>query len=58
MLRSSARVLLATDSSKFRCTALAVVCDAAAADMIVTDSAAPSDALDALRAAGVEVRCV
>jgi DeoR/GlpR family transcriptional regulator of sugar metabolism len=58
MLRSSARVLVATDSSKFRCTALAVVCAAAAADMIVTDSAAPSDALDALRAAGVEVRCV
>jgi DeoR/GlpR family transcriptional regulator of sugar metabolism len=58
MLRSSARVLLATDSSKFRCTALAAVCDAAAADLVITDSAAPGDALEALSAAGVEVRCV
>jgi DeoR/GlpR family transcriptional regulator of sugar metabolism len=58
MIRSSARVLLATDSSKFRCTALAVVCDATAADLIVTDSAAPGDALDPLSSAGVEVRCV
>jgi DeoR/GlpR family transcriptional regulator of sugar metabolism len=58
MLRSAARVLLATDSSKFRCSALALVCDATAADLVVTDSAAPGDALDALRAAGVEVRCV
>ena len=58
MLSSSARVLLAADSSKFRCTAFAVVCEAAAADLIVTDSDAPGDALDALRAAGAEVRCV
>jgi DeoR/GlpR family transcriptional regulator of sugar metabolism len=58
MLRSSARVILATDSSKFRCTAFAVVCEATVADLIVTDSAAPGDVLDALSAAGVEVRCV
>ena len=58
MLSSSARVLLAADSSKFRCTAFAVVCEAGAADLIITDSDAPGDALDALRAAGAEVRCV
>jgi DeoR/GlpR family transcriptional regulator of sugar metabolism len=58
MLRSSARVLLAADSSKFASTALAVVCEATGADLIVTDSAAPADAVDALKAAGVEVRCV
>jgi len=58
MLRSSARLILPTDSSKFRQTAMAVVCEAGSVDMVVTDSAAPSDAVDALRAAGVEVRLV
>lgn len=58
MLGSSARVVLAADSSKFRQTALAVVCAADAVDIVVTDDAAPGDAIEALRAAGVEVRCV
>ena len=58
MLRSSARVILAVDSSKFQQTAMAVVCDMATVDVIVTDSAAPIDELDSLRARGIEVRCV
>jgi DeoR/GlpR family transcriptional regulator of sugar metabolism len=58
MLRSSARVILAVDSSKFQQTAMAVVSDVAAVDVIVTDSAAPIDELDSLRARGIEVRCV
>jgi DeoR/GlpR family transcriptional regulator of sugar metabolism len=58
MLRSAARVIIAADSSKFRQTALAVVCEAAEADLVITDTEAPADAVDALRAAGLEVRCV
>lgn len=58
MIGSAARVILAADSSKFRQTAMAVVCAATDADMIVTDTAAPADAVDSLRAAGLEVRCV
>jgi DeoR/GlpR family transcriptional regulator of sugar metabolism len=58
MIRSAARVILATDSSKFRQTALAVVGDAAEADMVITDSDAPAEAVTALRAAGLQVRCV
>jgi DeoR/GlpR family transcriptional regulator of sugar metabolism len=57
MLASSARVILAADSSKFRQTAMAVVCDAVAVDMVVTDSEAPTDDVDALRASGIEVLC-
>lgn len=58
MIRSAARVILAADSSKLRQTAMAVVCAANDADMIITDTAAPADAVDSLRAAGLEVRCV
>lgn len=58
MLGSSARVILAADSSKFKQVAMAVVCDIATVDMIVTDTAASTDALDALRNVGIEVRCV
>jgi DeoR/GlpR family transcriptional regulator of sugar metabolism len=57
MIGSSARVVVAADGSKFRQTAMAVVGAAGAVDMVVTDATAPGDALDALRAAGVEVRC-
>jgi DeoR/GlpR family transcriptional regulator of sugar metabolism len=57
MIASSARVVLAADGSKFRQTAMAVVGAADAVDMVITDATAPGDALDALRAAGVEVRC-
>ncbi len=58
MAAAAARVILATDSAKFRQTAMAVVCEATSADMVVTDTEAPADAVDALRAAGLEVRCV
>jgi DeoR/GlpR family transcriptional regulator of sugar metabolism len=51
-------VILASDSSKFRHTAMAVVREATAADLVITDAAAPGDAVDAMRAAGVAVRCV
>jgi hypothetical protein len=37
---------------------MAVVCAAAEADVIITDSDAPADAVEPLRAAGLEVRCV
>jgi DeoR/GlpR family transcriptional regulator of sugar metabolism len=57
MIGSSARVVVAADGSKFRQTAMAVVGAADAVDMLITDATAPGDALDALRAAGVEVRC-
>jgi DeoR/GlpR family transcriptional regulator of sugar metabolism len=58
MLTASARVILAADASKFGRAAMAMVCRIASVDMVVTDTAAPRDALAALQAAGVEVRCV
>jgi DeoR/GlpR family transcriptional regulator of sugar metabolism len=58
LLSSSARVILAADSSKFGRTAMAVVCRADVVDVVVTDTDAPAVALEALRAAGVEVQCV
>ncbi|HEX3840849.1 MAG TPA: DeoR/GlpR family DNA-binding transcription regulator [Acidimicrobiales bacterium] len=58
MLQSSARVILAADSSKLRQTAMAVVCEVEAVDMVVTDDGAPAEDVDGLRAAGIEVLCV
>ena len=58
MASAAARVVLIADSGKFRQTAMAVVCEATAVDMVITDSAAPADAVDTLRTAGLEVRCV
>jgi DeoR/GlpR family transcriptional regulator of sugar metabolism len=58
MIRSAARVILAADSAKFRQTAMAVVASATAVDMIVTDTDAPPEIVESLRAAGLEVRCV
>jgi DeoR/GlpR family transcriptional regulator of sugar metabolism len=58
MMRSAARVILAADSAKFRQTAMAVVCEASAADMIITDTGAPAAEIAELRAAGLEVQCV
>jgi DeoR/GlpR family transcriptional regulator of sugar metabolism len=57
MIASAARVVVAADGSKFRQTAMAVVRATDTVDMVITDATAPGDALDALRAAGVEVRC-
>jgi DeoR/GlpR family transcriptional regulator of sugar metabolism len=58
MISSAARVILAADSSKFRQTAMAVIGAATEADIVITDSDAPADAVDSLRAAGLEVCCV
>lgn len=58
VVSSSARVILAADSSKFGRTAMALVGRADVVDVVVTDTEAPAVALEALRAAGVEVRPV
>ncbi len=58
MIRSAARVVLAADGAKFRQMAMAVVAPATAVDMIITDTDAPPDVVESLRAAGLEVRCV
>jgi DeoR/GlpR family transcriptional regulator of sugar metabolism len=58
LLASGRRSVLAADGSKFGRAALAVVCELASVDVVVTDDSAPAPALAALRAAGVEVCCV
>ena len=58
LLASGGRSVLALDGSKFGRAALAVVCELAAVDVVVTDDRAPAGAVAALQAAGVEVRCV
>ena len=55
MIGSAARVILAADSAKFRQTALAVVAPVTDVDMIITDAGAPPEAVESLRAAGLEV---
>jgi len=57
MVRSAARVIVAADSSKFRQTALAVVCAATDVDVIITDTDAPPGVVGSLRAAGLQVEC-
>lgn len=56
-LGSSSRVIAMVDGSKFVRTAMAVVCEATALDVVVTDSSAPADAVARLEAAGVRVLC-
>jgi DeoR/GlpR family transcriptional regulator of sugar metabolism len=58
LLASSGRSVLALDGSKFGRAALAVVCELADVDVVVTDDAAPEPAVAALQAAGVEVHRV
>ena len=58
MVRSAAKVIVAADSSKFRQTALAIVCAATDVDMIITDTDAPPAVVSSLRAAGLQVDCV
>jgi DeoR/GlpR family transcriptional regulator of sugar metabolism len=55
LLASGRRSVLALDGAKFGRAALAVVCDLAAVDVVVTDDSAPAPAVAALEAAGVEV---
>ena len=56
-LHASARVVAMVDGSKFVRTAMAVVCEASAIDVVVTDSSAPAEAVARLEAAGVHVLC-
>jgi DeoR/GlpR family transcriptional regulator of sugar metabolism len=58
LLASGARSILAVDGAKFGRSALAVVCELAALDVVVTDDAAPESAVGALEAAGVQVQRV
>jgi DeoR/GlpR family transcriptional regulator of sugar metabolism len=55
LLASGRRSVLAVDGTKFGRAALAVVCELAAVDAVVTDDSAPAAAVAALQAAGVEV---
>lgn len=57
-MRASRRVIAVTEGAKLTRTALAHVADAAALDLVVTDSAAPAEARAALEAAGTVVRLV
>jgi DeoR/GlpR family transcriptional regulator of sugar metabolism len=58
LLASGRRTVLAADGSKFGRAALAVVCELAAVDVVVTDDSAPAPAVAALQAAGVQVHRV
>jgi DeoR/GlpR family transcriptional regulator of sugar metabolism len=58
LLASARRTVLAIDGTKFGRAALAVVCELTKFDIVVTDAAAPASTVDALVAAGVEVRRV
>jgi DeoR/GlpR family transcriptional regulator of sugar metabolism len=58
LLASGRRTVLAADGSKFGRAALAVVCELAAVDVVVTDDSAPALAVAALQAAGAEVHRV
>jgi len=49
------RTVLVVEAAKFRRVALAVVCAATEVDVVVTDTDAPEDAVDALRLGGVQV---
>ncbi|MET9606740.1 DeoR/GlpR family DNA-binding transcription regulator [Streptomyces sp. NPDC006512] len=57
-IASSRRVIAVAEGAKLSRTALAHVLPAAALHAVVTDEAAPADAVDALAAAGVTVRKV
>ncbi|UPK74249.1 DeoR/GlpR family DNA-binding transcription regulator [Nocardioidaceae bacterium SCSIO 66511] len=54
-IESSARTVALVDGGKFARTAMAVVASVSEIDVVVTDATAPSDELDRIRAAGVEV---
>jgi DeoR family transcriptional regulator of aga operon len=49
---------VAVDGAKFGRAALAVVCEMADVDVVVTDSHAPKESVTALEDAGVDVRRV
>jgi DeoR family transcriptional regulator of aga operon len=55
MVERAARVIVVCDSSKIGRSALSSICSLQAVDELITDTAAPAEQLDAVRAAGVEV---
>lgn len=54
-MRASARVIAMVDGSKFTRSAMAVVSEITALDIVVTDSFAPAEAITRLDAAGIRV---
>jgi DeoR/GlpR family transcriptional regulator of sugar metabolism len=58
MIAAASRVVLATDSSKFSRSAMAVVDDGSSVDVLVTDDGASADVVRGLVDRGVEVRRV
>ncbi|MFD0855648.1 decarboxylase, partial [Actinomadura adrarensis] len=54
-IAAARRTIAVCDSSKFARTGLGHVCPISDLDAVVTDPDAPSDELDNIRAAGVEV---
>lgn len=58
MMERSQRVIVAVDSSKLGVVTLAKMGDLASVDVLVTDSGAPEETLQAIRALGVEVHVV
>jgi DeoR/GlpR family transcriptional regulator of sugar metabolism len=55
MLAAAQRVILCLDHTKFGRQSVSRLCDLDAVDIIVTDSAAPADLVQALRERGLEV---
>lgn len=55
MIRAAARVIMCLDHTKFGRRSLAFLCDLSAVDVVVTDSGAPSELVDGLKARGLEV---
>jgi DeoR family transcriptional regulator, aga operon transcriptional repressor len=58
LIRHAARVVVVADASKIGRATVARICDASAVHELITDDAADSAVLDALRAAGVGVTVV
>jgi DeoR/GlpR family transcriptional regulator of sugar metabolism len=56
--RASQRVIAVADSSKLGRVAFGHICDLEAIDILLTDADADPQTVDALRVAGVDVRCV
>lgn len=55
MIESSAEVTVLADSSKFGHRSLSLICDFRAIHRVITDSAAPTEDVAALRSKGIEV---
>lgn len=55
MIGAGRRIVLITEGAKFTRSAMSVTCSFSEFNVVVTDETAPSEALDELRAAGIEV---